>query len=102
MDFILGKLEGKMTREELIQELIVQLIQIEGKSGDMNYIRGVADFILSRERLILEKIGKPLRELHAMVKGECPSLLNEDSGGNARLDMEIDSALAIIEKESKQ
>lgn len=30
-----------------------------------------------------------LRELHAIVRGECPSLLNEDSGGNSRLDLEI-------------
>lgn len=35
-----------------------------------------------------------LRELYAMIKGECPSLLNEDSGGNARLDMAIESALS--------
>ena len=34
-----------------------------------------------------------LEELHAMVWGECPSLLNEDSGGNARLDLEIRAAL---------
>lgn len=35
-----------------------------------------------------------LRELHALVLGECPSLLNEDSGGCSRLDMEIDAILA--------
>jgi hypothetical protein len=36
---------------------------------------------------------KALSNLHALVKGECPSLLNEDSGGDANLDMEIDAAL---------
>lgn len=36
-----------------------------------------------------------LTELQAMVKGECPSLLNEDSGGCARLDLDIDAALAL-------
>jgi hypothetical protein len=30
-----------------------------------------------------------LRELHAMVVGECPSLLNEDSGGNGELSCRI-------------
>lgn len=41
--------------------------------------------------------GEPLdllRELHAMVKGECPSLLNEDSGGNGDLALKIEDALA--------
>lgn len=35
-----------------------------------------------------------LRELHAMVKGECPSLLDEDRGGSAHLDAEIERLLA--------
>jgi hypothetical protein len=35
-----------------------------------------------------------LRELTAMVRAECPSLLNEDSGGDARLSLAIDDALA--------
>ena len=35
-----------------------------------------------------------LRELHAMVMGECPSLLNEDSGGNGQLALDIEEALA--------
>ena len=35
-----------------------------------------------------------LAELYALVCGEAPSLLNEDSGGDARLDMAIESALA--------
>jgi hypothetical protein len=34
-----------------------------------------------------------LEELHAMVRGECPSLLNEDSGGNAQLDLKITELL---------
>lgn len=35
-----------------------------------------------------------LDELVAQVRGECPSLLSEDSGGDAELSMEIDAALA--------
>jgi hypothetical protein len=41
-----------------------------------------------------------LKELHALVWGECPSLLNEDSGGSARLDMEIRNA--IVKAEGKE
>jgi len=35
-----------------------------------------------------------LEELLALVRGECPSLLDEDSGGLARLDIAADAALA--------
>lgn len=34
-----------------------------------------------------------LSELAALVRGECPALLDETRGGNSRLDMEIDAAL---------
>lgn len=36
-----------------------------------------------------------LEELYATVKGECPSLLNEDSGGSAQLDAQVSAALAV-------
>lgn len=38
-----------------------------------------------------------LKELYAQVCGECPSLLNEDSGGDAKLDSEIRDAIARAE-----
>ena len=38
-----------------------------------------------------------LKELHALVRGECPSLLNEDSGGDARLDLAIEAAIRQAE-----
>ncbi|MNL54803.1 hypothetical protein D3C87_1781660 [compost metagenome] len=38
-----------------------------------------------------------LRELYAIVRGECPSLLNEDSGGNAELELAIVEAIAKAE-----
>ena len=40
-----------------------------------------------------ERMVACLEELYAMVNGECPALLNEDSGGNARLDLAIQEAL---------
>lgn len=42
---------------------------------------------------IMQRLRNALEELHAMVWGECPSLLNEDSGGCARLDIEIKTLL---------
>ena len=38
-----------------------------------------------------------LTELHALVCGECPSLINEDSGGDGALDMRIRAALRAQE-----
>lgn len=40
-----------------------------------------------------DQLRAALKELHAMVWGECPSLLNEDSGGSSRLDMDCEVAL---------
>lgn len=34
-----------------------------------------------------------LSDLHALVEGECPSLLNEDSGGDAALAVKIEELL---------
>jgi len=42
-----------------------------------------------------QQLEAALRELTAMVRGECPSLLNEDSGGCARLSLDIDTLLAV-------
>jgi len=42
----------------------------------------------------VRELVEALTELYAAVRGECPSLLNEDSGGNARLDLKIADALA--------
>lgn len=39
-------------------------------------------------------VARLLRELVTLVRGECPALLNEDSGGDARLSLAIDDALA--------
>lgn len=41
----------------------------------------------------IKRLRGALAELAALVRGECPSLLNEDSGGDARLSMEIDELL---------
>ena len=41
----------------------------------------------------IERLRNSLGELVALVRGECPSLLNEDSGGNGGLSLEIDDLL---------
>lgn len=43
----------------------------------------------------IAEIEKALRELHAQVWGECPSLLNEDSGGDGTLDLKIKELLGL-------
>ncbi len=50
--------------------------------------------MLAREKRRSEHLERLLRNLHALVRGECPSLLNEDSGGDAALDGLIRDALA--------
>ena len=48
----------------------------------------------SRERAArITALTEVLTELHAMVVGECPSLLNEDSGGNGELSCQINDIL---------
>lgn len=44
----------------------------------------------------VERLRALLGDLYATVKGECPSLLNEDSGGDGRLDVEIQAALRAM------
>lgn len=44
-------------------------------------------------RAEVERLRAALGELHALAWGECPSILNEDSGGDARLDTEIRALL---------
>ncbi len=41
----------------------------------------------------VERLVAVLGELAAMVRGECPSLLDDLRGGNSMLDIEIDKAL---------
>ncbi len=43
-----------------------------------------------------------LAELYAQVRGECPSLLNEDSGGDGTLDLEIRTLLASVSPPSER
>jgi len=52
------------------------------------------ELALATERTRREEAIAALSELHAQVLGECPSLLNEDSGGDARLALRIEKILS--------
>jgi hypothetical protein len=52
--------------------------------------------IENRDSLISE-LRDCLTELHAMVEGECPSLLNEDSGGSSSFEMRLRDLFARTE-----
>jgi hypothetical protein len=44
-------------------------------------------------RALCAELTDALNNLHALVWGECPSLLNEDQGGSGFLDLEIEETL---------
>ena len=52
-----------------------------------------SDRVMIEDDKKLERMRAALENLHAMVLGECPSLLNEDSGGNGLLAIEIEDLL---------
>jgi hypothetical protein len=60
-----------------------------------------AEAALASLQARLEAATETLRDLHAMVRGECPSLLNEDSGGNADLAIRIEEILDAATQEGK-
>lgn len=47
-------------------------------------------------RQAAEQAVSALADLFALVRGECPSLLNEDSGGSAHLDIKCTDAIASL------
>lgn len=69
---------------------------------DVVYLRGdIADAEIARlqaqlaaSQALVAELADALRELVSTVRGECPSLLNEDSGGSPELSFRVDDALA--------
>lgn len=53
-----------------------------------------SDYEVQQLQSKLERCKNLLGELFAMVDGECPSLLSEDSGGDAELGLQIEEALS--------
>lgn len=83
-----------MTREEFLFD-----ISDLPKDGYKTLYKILSGHDASQRALIEEqakeiaKLREALSELHAQVQGECPSLLNEDSGGDATLALDIESLL---------
>lgn len=82
---ILGEIEDSLCRNE-IQRSPNPWAEIVGRLNTQR--RSIRSY---HERIAALQMH--LGELHALVWGECPSLLNEDSGGNSRLDGDIVEAL---------
>ena len=84
-----------MTREELI----IYLHRIGSAAYTQAYEEKVMAHDAEQRQQIeqqaqeIARLREALRELHALAKGECPSLLNEDSGGDAKLALEIEGLL---------
>lgn len=93
------KVDGMLIQEgELTALCDMAMAWLRRAIGD-DYPPGVPSSVcLSRE----ERAIRALRELHATVRGECPQLLNEDSGGNASLDLEIEAVLALPSERAEQ
>lgn len=73
-------------------ERVVSSLRLELAAAEHNRLAGNRELLSQRDKLL-----SCLKDLHAMVWGECPSLLNEDSGGSAHLDLDIRSAIAEVE-----
>lgn len=73
------------------------VIEHHVSGGTLMMVAGdLADLRRDAERC--DDLAAALSDLYAMVNGECPSLLNEDSGGNAELDLRISALLAEQKK----
>jgi hypothetical protein len=96
-------MEAKMTREHIVQELEDLFPDKENRLWYLQ-LYTIADYILSRERLLLEKIGKVLREFKANTIADYEKTYGCDplEWGICDGEKAIDEALAIIEKESEQ
>ncbi len=82
-------------RESIAEHWPEVEVSDQNKQEELNWDRftkacdAAQQFKAERDALV-----EALRELHSVVWGECPSLLNEDSGGDAKLDLEIRALLA--------
>ena len=74
------------------------------EQATVDHMQGMADRLRAtleqraEDEKLLREVANELSNLHALVWGECPSLLNEDSGGDSAQDMAIRDALSNIRK----
>ena len=83
--------------DDRIRKLEMELIE-----SDNDRLRAIGLYDSCKAELAAARSATDaLRELHVMVWGECPSLLNEDSGGDAALDLKIRELIASTDESSK-
>ena len=80
---------------ELVFALAYPSLGLGDKARNPEEVEANAQLLVSAPKLL-----EALKELYAQVKGECPSLLNEDSGVDAELDSQIRAAIALAEPDS--
>jgi hypothetical protein len=77
------------------KELTRLSVHVPGRMGrQVAYLATEVDARLAQQ----EKLRHCLTELAATVRGECPSLLNEDSGGDGQLALDIDDVLEAVRR----
>lgn len=76
---------------EMIEAMAPILLNPMIKALELQLEHAAAELIAARKRIA--ELVSVLSELKATVEGECPSILNGDSGGNDRLAFDIDNAL---------
>ena len=93
-------LEYKIYKQKLrAKELQAENAALREKIASMEqeWLDDRNDMLAKVEALQAENVTlwAALSELAALVLGECPSLLDEDSGGNSRLAIEIEDLLKL-------
>ena len=93
MGTVMGLIER---RSRPSQDHLDQLQMLKKWRRDIDHVEAAltqAHPLPSQTQEVEKEVARLLRELYTLVKGECPSLLNEDSGGDARLALAIEAAL---------
>ncbi len=101
--------EEEITHGHVMGRIAIALFSERNNRTDEECVAKVAEVVYERDNLRKhlhdehqrhigtmnerDALAALLRELVALVRGECPSLLNEDSGGDAKLSCDIDAAL---------
>lgn len=80
-----------------IKELEAENLRIKSERDEAGalFTKGTMECLEAAQKVQAEneRLRHLLRDLHALVWGECPSLLDEDSGGDSKLALEVDAAM---------
>ena len=93
---LLAELDEARARVAELEADLERMTAARNRDHQQALMNGAA---LAAERERREAAEALLLELVAVVRGECPSLLDEDSGGDARTSVDIDAHFARYKKE---